>query len=492
VVFISFPLSDISFSSISLDNGNKPVLSYGTGFTFATARSAMSRKVLLLIAILTLTVLPARATIPLVLEQTLQLPPCTSWDVQHWMDTNTFGYAYLRADTVYWAARVGDAEQAFEIPDSVYDPNMYENPDHIGVRVMRHSSTNGEPCVLVTSSAARHDPDWTYFVAAFDVMTYQLLRRSELPALHNEYGGADEYVLRDLTLWPPPPLFSTYLLVVWWDNYYYDRTGHTWSGERGQVWNLPLSSSANREYICDGATIKPFANVNLPRFIVYNFLWDNDQSHFYPYDIVHTERHELRTLFGTTTLVDTNLNTVWTQTDGDGTQRLIVDYRDGTRALNPDTYDTLWYVPVHIGGEVARLAGSVDERILHGQSVYDASNGAYLDNIGSMLGSLKNIIRLPDRNSEFVTYEDASRTVRVYTSLPPAPNGITCAFIPETGILRLHWQATPGAVRYWIYVSSTADGQYWPLDHVDASATSYDISPASPQRFFQVRAEYGE
>jgi hypothetical protein len=185
------------------------------------------------------------------------------------------------------------------------------------------------------------------------------------------------------------------------------------------------------------------------------------------------------------------LNCAWAQTDGDGTQRLIVDYHDGTRALNPDTYDTLWYVPQHIGGEVARLAGNADERILHGNEVYDASSGTFLDNMGTMLGSLRYIIRQPDRNSEFVTL-DNTRTVRIYASLPPEPKGLTCTYLPGTGMVRLRWQEAPGATRYLIYVASSMSIPPWPLASVPAGTTTYDIPISQDRYFYQVTAEYGQ
>jgi hypothetical protein len=116
---------------------------------FRTRLYTMKRRIFLLIIICALAAVPVRATIPLVEELSLQLPPCTSWDVQHWMDTNTFGYAYLRADTVYWAAHVGDAVQTFAIPESLYITEPHDETYHIGVYVMRHPSVTINPCILL-------------------------------------------------------------------------------------------------------------------------------------------------------------------------------------------------------------------------------------------------------------------------------------------------------------------------------------------------------
>jgi hypothetical protein len=489
----------LGISLSALDNGNKPVLSYGTGCSINDREVCYESKTLLLIAILALVVVPVRATIPLVEELSLQLPPCTAWDVQHWMDTNTFGYAYLRADTVYWAAHVGDTEQAFVIPDSFYNPHgEFGSPTHEWIRILRHPRAGDRPCILLTSSAwTVYAPDDYYFVSLYDILANTNLGVQQFLKWTTDYNLQRRCEIRDLTLWPPPPttatrfLFSHYVI----DDYDWN-VGHRGLDEYGSIMQSDLTRDTFAlQTVCSGTSAKVFAAVSNHRFAIMDYHYWEYQDY---YGTTARWSRIVKSFYPPAQISDINSDSIyyalWAQTDGNGMQRIIVDYgiwwRSSTIAINPDNGDTLWRTNQIIGGDVARIAGSADERILHGNAVYDAANGAYLDNMGSMLGSLKYIIRQPNSNSDFVTYEDASRTVRVYTSLPPVPNRVTCSFAPETGMLRLRWQATPRAVRYWIYASSAADGQYWPIDHVDVGATSYDISPASPHRFFQVTAEY--
>jgi hypothetical protein len=464
----------------------------------------------ILIILCGLFVLPVRATIPLVEELSLQLPPCTSWDVQHGVDTNTFGYAYLRADTVYWAARVGDAEQFLKLPpDSFYCHRFplgcesgYVDHDISpwGIRLLRHPLAPQHLWAIVQTNAFFRDDDYTWnyhYLLLYDLTIGQMADFISFDggaSIDGRWNRCSN--LNDFTLWPSPPLVSTRLVISQYYSWSYDwHAGCAARSEYGRIIESDLTSSpfTIRE-VCQGTQARVFGSNYIERYAImnYTYQWNNCDN----IDTWHWMR-TVRTLSPPTDTSDvssdSNYVVLWTQTDGDGTQRIIIDYywrSGGTIALNPDNGDTLWHMTEAIGGEAARFAGSADERILHGNAVYDASNGTYLDKTSSIRGSLRYVLRLPNRKSEFVTYEDGAHAVRIYTSLPPVPDGMTCRFIPETGMLRLRWHAEPSAVRYWIYASFTVDGQYWPIDHVDASATSYDISPASPHRFFRVTAEY--
>jgi hypothetical protein len=462
----------------------------------------MSRRVLLLIVVFTLAAMPVRATIPLVLEQTISMPPGSPWDLQHWADPYSYGMAYIRYQTVYYAFHVSDSVRSFHLPDSC---NIAE------LRLVR-IGRNGQDMGVVG-----------FWVGAFQVDELETTRKHYLSLINlsqNRVEGilvvGTDYIMggyygrewtvdvMDLQIWPPVPSQSRWAL--WQDSMY----THDYGGDHNFVeTNYGLTSILSLDdsvpHFCGGG-YRRAAIFSDFHSLIYATTGTNRRYCSGPDPGCETWCGSYMTMQNACQTVSSqdlsncpNIR-ILGQQNMDGTKRI---FSTAGVAYETQTLDTLWVWPYSGQSNrlfIMRVDVSANERIVSCTSansrlgVFDAATGAQIDTTSAIIGWPIFVIKAEGVADRLVSLDQRTRILYIYRSIYCIDHlkELTCDFVPEQNILRLHWQEAPGAVRYWIYASATADGQYWPLDHVDASATSYDISPASPQRFFQVKAEYGQ
>ena len=113
----------------------------------------------LLIFLLSLLPLSAQATIPLELVAEFELlENAVSWDVQHWMDDSTFGWAALRHDTVFFVERLGAPIQAVRIDSSYLDSIGHDRtPAYRYITLIRLDANIFTPAVVVVANISNRD-----------------------------------------------------------------------------------------------------------------------------------------------------------------------------------------------------------------------------------------------------------------------------------------------------------------------------------------------
>jgi len=173
----------------------------------------MPRVILLLIILCQAT--PSQAIIPLELVAEFDLPENVSlWDVQHWMDEESFGYAYIRNDTVYYVPRIGDSLQHFVIPQSLFDSTGWSGPTYQAMHIHRLAERPDAP--ILSLSAEVSDWEWSDhlfygFLLIYDLAAQELLYYNYDYSGH--YSDSDGWNWHGESLWieswPPPPAFST-------------------------------------------------------------------------------------------------------------------------------------------------------------------------------------------------------------------------------------------------------------------------------------------
>jgi len=174
----------------------------------------------------------------------------------------------------------------------------------------------------------------------------------------------------------------------------------------------------------------------------------------------------------------------------------------GVPAYDATTLQELWSNPSIPTRQsfTARFTDSADERLLvlsstgRTFSVWDASDGSYLDETASFSGSPQYFLKHFDGESELVTYDAATHTARVYrlTGVPRRVETLSCYFIPGTGCVRLRWGAVEGASAYRIYVGDSVDGAMQLFAEVPSGTEYHYLPTTSDVKFFSVTAVYEE
>jgi hypothetical protein len=476
----------------------------------------MLRRLSLSVAVLVLVAFSAQAEIQMILKQSLFIPPCQSWDVQHWMDEDSYGYAYLSRDTVYWAARIGDDLGFYVLPpDSVYfqfPPGRYDYQyvSQKSVKLLHLLLSPNNPCALVSGELAYgYDDEFAPLSCSKHIFTAINLSENDILSLAAIVGSASSFYPQDweentrlysFVLWPPPPQYSTSIMFIrGTEGYETAMGGYSRYWGEGHVFYSDLTNGIFNPFrVCNGTTIQHFMDSASQQAVIFYYTYQHeyDSGEPPPDDDVYTERREIK-LFGPSTSDTTThiipLRSVLAQCDQSETRRLIVNFGGSTCALNPISFDTLWFVSQHIADEIARFKNSPDERILRRNGaafdVYSASDGSFLDRTSALTGALQYIIRHPNRESDFVTLENATRTVRIYTTAL-APKDLTCYYSSDNHAVQLRWQGVEGATRYFVYTSAFADGPYQLVETIPAGTTTYTPVMDRDLRFYQVSAEF--
>ncbi len=212
---------------------------------------------LLLTLLLALLPLSARAIIPLELVAEFELPEnAVAWDVQHWMDDSTYGWAAIRNDTVFFAERTGEPIQAFHLDDSYLDTLGHDAPpEYRSIRLMRRVDQD-EATVVITARVMNRDSsmhehfDYDYFLAlGLSNGTIEILFRYTTFSDYDWNGRSSAALIR-FFVWPPLPEETQFLRLLYSWTSVNDAPFNTQSYGRFHQWSFGSSSY----------TISPVAN----------------------------------------------------------------------------------------------------------------------------------------------------------------------------------------------------------------------------------------
>ena len=452
-----------------------------------------------------------RAEIPLVLEETIQLPTSGAWDMQHWMSDSTYGWACISGDTILYVEALGDEVQRYVVP---LDSFGFALMGHERVTLLRLSRDLTHAFALVQSRAGipDYEQQWrmdVLYVTLFDLTAGQRLGSFEMTGSESANYGMSGYsysrAINALQPWPPPPEASHDLITVWLSNEENDESNSsgyvTQTNAYGAIFYSNLDSGTfGATTLAAGTKASIFAGVGSLRFALTGARWYdyyNSQGGSNHWDSCWVNRYDRRTGFGNADYSGCYLSAV-AQRDFSGTERMIVCNALTAKALDPVTYSLLWQdsIPYGVVPYAARLRGSGDERLLtlntqtRRFSVFEADSGVFLDSTSQITGTMQYLIKYSQATAEFVTCESASHTVRVYGPDYSTPPLLTCTYDPDVNVVHLTWEEFPNAVEYYVYSSPNASTVETLEAIVPASTNTLDLTPQDLRRFYFVTAEY--
>ncbi len=484
----------------------------------AVSRLSRGRNVLILL-VLCHSVSPAQE-FPLTLAAEVQLPGDGPWDLQHWMDDSTYGWAQiLNYGDVHFVPRLHSPTQVHSIllGDSIYG---FRSPDlpPICVALARDESWPTQP-IVVAGVLDNTGSQVDLVVVTRDVLTGVRLGHDSMRMweVTGWWGRTNE--LRQFSVWPPVPFTSAYLLLVtviegWydgagyesWDNY--GHAGLSTMHEHMSVWSAN-SSSVSLFSRYDGIDLA-FTTYLSQREYSETLLWPNCQS----WNAV--VRYGSVSIVEQTSFLATPCSAYVevpscdefdlprpcnfqlpsiAQQDSSGVQRMMA----GRACIAVPSGDTLWYDPNHAFMYSAVLQGSPDERLLQwrqvaggaGFAVFDASTNDLLGETTPLLGVPRYTIKLPNRVVEIVTFDNLTRTVRVYKPLISVEQLIVNYF-PQQEMVELSWQPTRYAYRYRVYTWTYSEefAELAAAVYPPAYTASFAVSAPDVKRFYKVVADY--
>ncbi|MBL0063179.1 MAG: hypothetical protein IPP40_17275 [bacterium] len=170
---------------------------------------------ILLFFILSLIPLSAQAIIPLDLVAEFNLPEnTTAWDVQHWMDDSTFGWAALRRDTtVQYALRAEDEPLSFELPFALFDSANWSRQEFQAIHLMRLEARPNAPIIAISTEMAINSGgiiERFHMLHVFDLEEHDLLyyNRAFTGYYSDSQGWNYDQSTEQLSSWPPAPAFA--------------------------------------------------------------------------------------------------------------------------------------------------------------------------------------------------------------------------------------------------------------------------------------------
>ncbi len=220
---------------------------------------------ILLIFLLSLIPLSAQAIIPLELVAEFNLPEnATAWDVQHWMDDSTFGWAAIVGDSILWQQDSDSPVNYCTIPTSLFtEGSIYRGFQQICI--LRIESFANRLTTAITALETIRDGDIDLHYAF--VIIVDLENQTPLSWERHFHAYCDNYSVGHCTQstpirlegWPPPPAFASRIVTAFED--FDDYAG---PGSDYQEW-----TSSMTVYQVDGANIRRIDGATLGYFDIF-------------------------------------------------------------------------------------------------------------------------------------------------------------------------------------------------------------------------------
>jgi hypothetical protein len=430
------------------------------------------------------------------------------WDVQHWADDSTYGWAYVANDSIYYAVHAGDAPTAWR-NEALF--TGYNNEQHsvdrtlLGVRLIRLSAPDSALGLIVLGDVCTYggneerDRDWV--AGFFNLETNSMIGRWQGNALSvGSYCGSTTGIIQAMAL-PAPPNAAQEICVVtnrsescsgfgsWTSaNTFALLNGRLWANEVGYTYTYQVSH------------VEPFIDSDSCR-IVYSMksteCYGSERDGWYECD---TDcRMGTANLNAQTMHQDSQFwcHRYTAQGDGSGARRIIFHGHSGFTALDAQSFDTLWHQWAIPGDSLitARLFGSPDERLMvyypsgRFYAVYSAFDGDSLGVTSSLEGRPSYTIKSFNRSAEFVTYDRETGLVRVYRTAPGGLSGLTLYGSQDGLSVQLRWPAVVGAVAYTVYASPNEIGPFRLIGRRLHGERQFEAAVNGEDRFFYVTAE---
>ncbi|RQW00270.1 hypothetical protein EH220_00460, partial [bacterium] len=378
-----------------------------------------------------------------------QLPVNDCWDVQHWLDSDSYGWVTANGTEISYCLDIANPEiVTFEFTPMFcvgYEGIEEYITEHIYLRIWGSIEESLHQLLVATEAI---DPNYFALVnfSRLNIDTQQqefpvvdcIIIASECSGGHYCFSWGD---INELYVWPPPPLSAGWLIVNLACHRDFEGQDDLYEHSEQAGGVIKSLSDTNLYY-------QRWAMESSDPFAVYDSLILAGEGHYNFWDcwdhsygsegleISRLSRYYLHadSLYTTITCdTDTSFEG-WAcdpvrhlcgypsrpaaQVDADGTRRMINRTGDCYAVVGND-YVWQWSNPELEGTSkyTATMSDSPDERLLVSRGnhfdVYDAADGTLLGTTSNWQGTFKYVLKQPNRASEFLTI-DNNRVVRIY------------------------------------------------------------------------------
>lgn len=456
-----------------------------------------------LIFLLSLIPLSAQAIIPLELVAEFELPEnVTAWDVQHWMDDSTFGWAAVRNDTVFYVLRMGEAVQAVSIEESYLDSITRDGPpDYTQVLILGGQS----PRVIVVANILDHnasqweDYEYDYYLVIDLESGESNISFRRTTYLDPDWLWTEWWYFSKMSAWPPPPLATQSVRTlyahhgIYWSPYHTTDDGQF--GENSIVDGHTLLQTHATDYdffVGEGAGValvnienrygssgyyrdvttrrKLTAEDSLLSIGICTSHWTNEDENpiICPNSSVHgitSRTGERYVIFASQIFEATTLSLVSEFPPG-----YVPSFAFGCNGMREDL---LWDIQ---SGNRLR-AWATDFSFEDTTTSYNATN-------------LK-LLRNRDGNGELIAFSNDNDSIRV---LKPSlvVKELVISSYPDEESIGLNWRSFPSATSYVVCRSQFAEGDFCEQDAISVSDTfiTLPLINGIDKEFFRVKAVF--
>ncbi len=439
------------------------------------------------------TISVTRGEIVLVEETQINIPTAV-FDVQHWVDEDSWGYAFASADTIAYLPSVPGIAQTIALGDSV---------EILKLKLIRLGPGIDNLGILAwwRSDVAPYGNHWHY-VGIVHLASGTISGGYDVGYdLDIGWWRVTTGVI-SLVAWPPPPAVARWavsgsrVLDVIWEMQRHEQF-MTGGGRTSNIVDgvlVPQSEGAT------GYFVQPFADFESLRIVSSgyydNFCYSSNCSFHYFRAEMCTTPGGLYSFCNSDPYCHSGFCRAVSLWNG---ERYVVT-ADG-ELFDAETFELIWsgnFESNSSGLLTARLDGSFDDRILmwnsssHVFSVHRALPFHFLGTTSAVIGNFVDVLKSETRHDRIVTYDGT--TVRIYRpeydiAIPRRPTQLT---IIATGnsMLELRWPPLSGAIAYRIYGSFLYDSEPGLIAEVPATTSSAMVPASSERSFFTVSAVY--
>lgn len=442
------------------------------------------------------TISVTRGEIVLVEETQIDIPSDV-FDVQHWVDENSWGCAFASGDTITYLAQIPGIPLTLIFGDSI---------EFLKLRLVKFDAESDDVGILAwwTNDQALYGEDHWHYVGIIDLSSGQITEAQYVGYDDNGGWWWHDTVVSSLISWPPPPaptqwvVWGSYLQDVIWEMHRHDQWmgGNTRAGNVVDRGFVAFSEAGYGYYVQPYVDFESLSMVTSGYFDSFCF-GDECSGNYSHYRAGMTTTDGGGHLFCDST-VDCHSGFCRAVSLWNG-ERYVVT-ADG-ELFDAETFALIWsgnFESNSSGLLTARLDGSFDDRILmwnsssHVFSVYRALPFHFLGTTSAVIGNFESVLKSETRLDRIVTYDGT--TVRICRpeydiAIPRRPTQLT---IISTGnsMLELRWPPLSGAIAYRIYGSFLYDSEPGLIAEVPATTSSAMVPASSERSFFTVSAVY--
>lgn len=456
-----------------------------------------------------LLVLPfsARAIIPLELVAEFELPEnATAWDVQHWMDDSTFGWAAVRNDSVIYAARLGDPVQAVSIDESYLDSIGHDfPPEYIRVVLINTDESEFLPSVVVVAhvenrdSSEYEDYDYDYYILL------DLLTGSATPLFRHETHFDNDWLftyfrtLDKVSVWPPLPAQTEsvrgtyYQHDIYWSPYHItdDYLFFDWSYGNGSFRYRTNAGSYDFFSDADGG-------------LVLGLVEEREGSTNCYRDLVIRNAATVGAPLSSQTTCTSSWNcfdedprvcrpsTVCAVRTRDGERRIVMD---GTVYRASDFSEAGELPDTHLPVFSLRVSG-FDEELLWSHPTSNSLRAwsldlSFEDTTANYSPGWFRVLKHSDGFGEFVVRHSLSDSVRIQRPSIPSPQ-LSIAVDYDASLVVLRWTPFGFSSSYLVCRSQFPDGDFCEQDAISVADTflTLPLVEGIDREFFRVKAVF--